>query len=122
VSDVTSFPNRELLAEAAREREITNSPEAEALRERVFEAVQAYGDFLDNKGLFFDDADYPRVKASTLVVTLAPYIGIDIRLRDGASDRVYGRGSNPDPDGRGPPDYQGRKPVRNKTILDQYCE
>jgi hypothetical protein len=35
---------------------------------------------------------------------LIPHGTIDITLKDGALDRVYGNGTNPDPYGRGPPD------------------
>jgi hypothetical protein len=46
------------------------------------------------------------MKAQALVVTFdyGKYSGIEIWLKDGAIDRVYGTGVNPDPEGLGPPD------------------
>jgi hypothetical protein len=96
------------MAEAVREREVVDSAEAEALQRAIFDAVGAYSDFLDRHGLIYDHSadDLPRLKAQALVITVDYGLDpgtIDISLKDGACDRVYGNGVNPDPDGRGPP-------------------
>lgn len=93
------------MIEAEQERAIAESPEAQSLQERIIEAVLAYGDFLTEKGVVWDDAqEPPRLKAQSLDVTVNFGDGgsISIALRDGAVDRVYGNGSNPDPFGAGP--------------------
>jgi hypothetical protein len=100
------------MAEASREREIADSREGQALREAIFKAVNAYSEFLESHGLIWeygvdpDDPNWPRMKAEALVVTLdyGKCNGIEIRLKDGALDRVYGNGTNTDPSGLGPPD------------------
>jgi hypothetical protein len=89
------------MLEAKHEREVADSPEAQALQEAIRKAVDAYWQFLEGRGVLWDDAD-ARVKASALVVT-ANAIEIDIRVRDGALNWVYGNGTNPHP-GLGPPD------------------
>jgi hypothetical protein len=107
-----SNPYRELIAEAQREREVADSPEAGALKHAAYAAVFAYSDFLDRHGLIWEWEDDPfwpgRLKASALVITLDYVEGlggeINIVLKDGAIDRVYSNGTNPDCDGRGPPD------------------
>lgn len=97
------------MAEAQREREVISTPEAHALLDRVFKAVWAYSDFLERHGLIWEhgeeDASMPRMKASSLVITY-DFGGcvLDLSLKDGALDRVYGNGTNPDPLGGGPPD------------------
>jgi hypothetical protein len=104
MTDVKEHPYRALLLEAAREREVVESPEGQVLQEAIFSAVRTYSEFLDRHDLIFDD---DRLKASALVVTLDYGIDpgtIDISLKDGATDRVYGNGFNPDPEGQGPAD------------------
>jgi hypothetical protein len=109
-NSVVPHPHHELLAEAEREREAVNSREGKALLDAVVKAVGAYSDFLDRQGLIWDhdlDPDnLPRMKATALVVTVdyGKAEQMDIVLRDGAIDRVYGNGTNPDFEGRGPPD------------------
>jgi hypothetical protein len=58
-----------------------------------------------------DAPDLPRLKARALGITLDYGLanGIDIKLKDGALDRVYGNGENPDPFGFGPPDIPHKK-------------
>jgi hypothetical protein len=98
--------------EAQHEREVAGSPEAQALQNAICEAVNAYSDFLERRGVIWefgvypDDPDWPRLKAEALVITLDYGLanGIEIILKDGALDRVYGNGSNPDPFGLGPHD------------------
>jgi hypothetical protein len=109
-SDVVSHPYRDLVAEAQHEREVADCPEAEALQIAICKAITAYSDFLEDRGVIWQDGvdpeDFPRLKAQALVVTFdyGEYDGVDIRLKDGALDRVYRNGVNPDPDGRGPRD------------------
>jgi hypothetical protein len=107
---VAKHPYHDLMAEAAREREVSDSAEAQVLQEAIFSAVRAYSDFLDRHGLIYDHDEYPdcmpRLKAQALVVTVDYGLDpgtVDISLKDGACDRVYGNGVDPDPDGRGPP-------------------
>ena len=116
MSDVVSHPHRDLMAEAKHERSVVDRPEAEKLKGAIFDAVNAYSDFLEQQGLIFEfsvdpDDDCPRLKATALVVTrhYGDHFGTtDITLKDGACDRVYGNGVNPDPYGAGPPDIPGR--------------
>jgi hypothetical protein len=95
------------MAEAQHEREVADCPEAQALQIAICKAVTAYSDFLEDRGVIWQDGvdpeDFPRLKAQALVVTFdyGEYDGVDIRLKDGALDRVYRNGVNPDPDGRG---------------------
>src|SRR5262245_25917815 len=96
---ILPHPFRDLMAEANREQEIVDSAEAQGLREAIFDAVDAYSRFLDRQGLIFsdnpDDAEGPpRLKAEALVVThdYGRATGIDIKLKDGSLDRVYGNG------------------------------
>jgi hypothetical protein len=112
-------PHHDLLAEANREREVAQSPEGQALRNALGVAAGAYWDFLDRNHLIWeDDADvesFPRIKATALVVTVTLYGTIDFKLKDGAFDRVYGNGVNPDPDGRGPTDIP-HEPRKDELI------
>jgi hypothetical protein len=103
-NNVVQHPHHDLMAEAAHERAVVDSAEAEALQKAIFDAVCAYSDFLERNGVIWGD-NY-RLKAQALVVTLDYGAGgdpVDIHLKDGACDRVYGNGVDPDPDGRGPP-------------------
>jgi hypothetical protein len=87
--------------EAKIERAVADSPEAQRLKGDIFRAVMAYVDFLNELNLIWDDSDYPRMKASALVASYD--FGrdvVEIYLKDGALDRVYGNGVNPDPEGR----------------------
>src|SRR5260370_36807662 len=102
--NIKEHPYRALLQEAAREREVVNSPEGQVLQEAIFSAVRTYSEFLDRHDLIFDD---DRLKARALVVTLDYGIDpgtIDIALKDCAIDRVYRNGVNPHPEGHGPAD------------------
>jgi hypothetical protein len=108
----------DLVAEAKREREVVDSLEAEGLKDAVFAAVLAYSAFLERNGLIWefglvpDDPNWPRLKAHALVATVD--YGLDeakIELRDGAIDRVYGNGVNPDPYGLGPPDITRKRRI-----------
>ena len=110
-------PHRDLMAEARHEREVADSVEATALQEAILKAVMAYSNFLENHGLIWefnvnpDDPDCPRMKAQALVITLDYGLcrGVDMALKGGALDRVYGNGLNPDPFGFGPPDIPHKK-------------
>jgi hypothetical protein len=106
MTDRIVHPYHDLMAEAKREREVADSPEGQALLDTIFKAVRAYSEFLERQGLIWDlTADVPRMKATALVV-IDDYNMFDQRvtLKDGAVDRVYGNGTNPDFLGRGPPD------------------
>ena len=118
--NIVKHPHHDLVAEAKREREVVESSEGQALLTALMDAARAYWDFLERNDIIFeDDADveyacgldgsaadvsvWPRVKATALVVTVT-LCGTNVTLKDGAIDRVYGNGVNPDPDGRGPAD------------------
>ena len=121
--NIVQHPHRDLMAEAKHERSVVDSPEAEKLKGALFDAGIAYSDFLKQQGLIFEfsadpDDDCLRLKASALVVTREygdPYGTTDITLKDGACDRVYGNGVNPDPYGAGPPDIPGRPDRDDET-------
>ena len=87
----------------ARTKEAIGLQEAQALQDAIFNAVRAYSDFLERHGLIwgYGHPDDPlRLKAQALVVTLDYGDGnnaIDITLKDGALDRLYGDGVDPDP-------------------------
>ena len=106
---IVSHPHRGLMAEAQHEREVVDSPEGQAQLDAVFKAVHAYSEFLDRHGVIWEDdvGDWPRLKAQALVITVDYGRGagdIVVGLKDGAINRVYGNGTNPDPRGLGPPD------------------
>ena len=130
--NIVKHPHHDLLAEANREREVSESPEAEALLDALMDAARAYWDFLERNHLIYEDdtnveyacrldgsaADVPvspRVKATALVVTVTLCGTTDVTLKDGALDRIYGNGQNPDPDGRGPADIP-HKPRKDELI------
>jgi hypothetical protein len=101
---IMAHPQRDLVAEANREREIVYSREGHALQEAIEEAVNAYSQFLEDHGLIWEygpDDPWPRLKVEglALVVTFDydKSDGIEICLKNGALDRVYGNGVNPDP-------------------------
>jgi hypothetical protein len=109
---IVPHPYRELLAEAQREREVVDGPEGQALLNAVFDAVGAYSDFLERHGLIWEDSpdDLPRLKAQALVITVDyGRVYTNVTLKDGAIDRVYGNGTNPDIEGRGPPDIPHKR-------------
>jgi hypothetical protein len=105
--NVMPHPKRALMIEATFEKEIAESPEAKPLQDAIIRAVQDYSDFLERHGLIWEDRPTDadpfnmRLKAQALVVTLNYGEGdiLDIELKDGALDRVYGDGVNPDPYG-----------------------
>jgi hypothetical protein len=61
-------------------------------------------------GVHPDDPGPARLKAQALVITqdYGQANGIEIFLKDGGLDRVYGNGVNPDPYGCGPCDIPHR--------------
>ena len=104
--NIIKHPHQDLMAEAKREREVAESPESQALLNALMDAAGAYWDFLDRNDLiseFTADGEVP-IKASALVVTVTLDRTIDVTLKDGACDRVYGNGQNPDPCNAGPGD------------------
>jgi hypothetical protein len=118
LTTLVTHPHRDLMLEAQREREIADSPEGRTLRPAITKAMFAYSDFIQHEGVIWDDEDddpddpdyrgYPRLKAQALiaVVDFGKDAGtsVNIFIKDGALDRVYGNGTNPDPDGLGPAD------------------
>ena len=104
--NIIKHPHHDLMTEAKREREAAESPEGQALLNSLMDAAQAYWDFLDRSDLIFEfnADDEVRIKASALVVTVTLDGTIDVTLKDGACDRVYGNGQNPDPWNAGPGD------------------
>jgi hypothetical protein len=105
MSNVIEHPAAALMTEVNAERVIADSPEAEALQNAIFAAVQAYCDYLDRHGLFYD-FDRNLLRASGLHVTYDLIGTMEIVLKDGAIDRCYGNGEDPDPFGG------GRNPTR----------
>jgi hypothetical protein len=87
-----------LMAEAKREREVVDTAEAQALMAAIFRAVSTYRDYLDCHGLFYDD-DRELMLASGLRVTCDINGEMEIILKDGPIDRLYGDGEDPDPFG-----------------------
>jgi hypothetical protein len=110
--NIVKHPHHDLLAEAKREREVVESPEGQARLTALMDAARAYWDFLERNHLIYED---DRVKATALVVTVTPCGTTDVTLKDGALDRVYGNGQNPDPDDRGPADIP-HKPREDELI------
>ena len=106
--NIVPHPHRDLMAEAEHEREVADSPEAQALQADIYKAVMAYSDFLEREGVIWQfgvtDPDFPGMKARALVITFdyGKYSGIEIYLKDGAIDPVYGNGVNADPEGLAP--------------------
>ena len=115
--NVVSHPHRDLMAEAKREREVADSAEGQILQQAICKAVNAYSEFLEREGVIWQfgvdpaDPNWPRMKAQALVITLdyGRCSGIEIQLKDGALDRAYGNGLNPDPAGFGPPDIPHKR-------------
>jgi hypothetical protein len=111
--NIVQHPHRDLMAEAEYERRVADSAEAEKLKKAIFDAVGAYSQFLEERGVIWGGGPDPRMKVSALVVTVDYGREFtDITLKDGALDRVYGNGVNPDPYGAGPPDIP--KPRRDE--------
>ena len=106
--NVVDHPAAALMTEVDAEWAIVTTPEAEALQQAICDAVGAYYEYLDRRGLFYD-ADRDLVKGSGLYV-IGDMIGdIEIFLKDGPMDRRYGQGKDPDPFG----------PGRNPTWIDK---
>ncbi len=115
-TNLVSHPYRDLMSEAKQEREVADSPEADALKDDIVRAIVAYSDYLDRNGLIWEETPSGiRMKASALVVTLDYGRGdqIGITLKDGPLDRVYGTGFNPDPEGQGPADIRHKPRIED---------
>jgi hypothetical protein len=97
---VVDHPAAALMTEVEAERAIVTTPEADALRAAIFDAVRAYYEYLNRRGLFYD-ADRDLVKASALYVICDMIGDMEIILKDGPIDRRYGQGKDPDPFGQG---------------------
>ena len=52
--NVVLHPHRDLMAEAKREREVADSPEAQALQADIYKAVNAYSEFLEREGVIWE--------------------------------------------------------------------
>jgi hypothetical protein len=100
MSNVVNHPATALMTEVKVERDIADTPEAQALQEAIFTAVRAYCDHLDRHGLFYD-AERELVRASGLHVICNICGDVDMILKDGPVDRRYGDGEDPDPFGTG---------------------
>ena len=101
--NVIPHPRRAVMIEAVIERQVADSPEGVALQEAIFKAIEDYAKFLDRHGLIYD-ADKELLKASALIATKdfgSANQAVVITLRDGAIDRAYNGGSDPDPWGSG---------------------
>jgi hypothetical protein len=81
--NVVALPNVELMRAVEAERRAVSTPEAEGLRERIRQSVEAYWDHLDRCGLMDDYANFPSLQVG--------YNGhvFEIVLRGGALDRRY---------------------------------
>ena len=55
--NIVQHPHRDLMAEAKHERGIVDSPEAEKLKGAIFDAVAAYSDFLEERGVIWGRPD-----------------------------------------------------------------
>jgi hypothetical protein len=49
-NNIVPLPNLDLMAEAEKERAIVETPEAKALKEAIFKAMQAYMAYLEKHG------------------------------------------------------------------------
>jgi hypothetical protein len=76
-NNVVPHPHRDLMAEAEHERKVADSREAQALQQKIYKAVDAYWQFLEDRGVLWED---DRLKASALVVTL-DHSGIETRVQ-----------------------------------------
>jgi hypothetical protein len=97
--NVVNHPASELMNEVQAERAIAETQEANALQMEICKAVAAYYDYLDRQGLIYD-GERDLMRASALHV-IYDVLGCEIILKDGAIDRRYGNGEDPDPEGRG---------------------
>ena len=114
MTNVVMHPYHELKAEAEREAAVADSPEGRALTKAIMDAMLAYSEFLDHNGVIWEDGcdpeepDWSRLKVEALVATIDYGLdagsSVEVKLKDGACDRVYGNGVNPDPNGLGPSD------------------
>ena len=100
MDNVINHPAAALMAEVKAENAIADAPEAQALQEAIFKAVSDYYNHLYRHGLFFDN-ERELVRASALHVVCDMCGNIEIELKDGAIDRRYGNGEDPDPESRG---------------------
>jgi hypothetical protein len=53
--NIVKHPHHDLLAKANREREVSESPEAEALLDALMDAARAYWDFLERNHLIYEN-------------------------------------------------------------------
>ena len=100
MKNVVDNPAEALMVEVDAEFAIVTTPEAEALQQAICDAVRAYYEYLDHRGLFYD-VDRDLVKASALYVICDMIGDIEIFLKDGPAERRYRQGKDPDPFGSG---------------------
>jgi hypothetical protein len=97
--NVVDHPAACLMAEVQAERTIRDTLEARSLQVEIHKALEAYWEYLDRHGLIYDDErDLMRASALHVIYNDA---GSEIILKDGAIDRRYGNGEDPDLDCRG---------------------
>jgi argininosuccinate synthase len=96
MDEAQHIPPGSLMAEVAAEERIIGTKEAQALQHNILTAVNAYYEYLNQNGLFFDH-ERELLRASALIVTCDMNGEIKIVLKDGAIDRGYGTGGDPDP-------------------------
>ncbi len=99
MSIIAHHPLSALMTEVKSESAIADTPEAQVLQQAIYEAVEAYYNYLDRSGLIYDH-DRDLLRASGLHVIRNLCGGIEIVLKDGALDRRYGDGEDPDPECR----------------------
>jgi hypothetical protein len=87
----------DLIIQAQKEQAIIHTPEADALQEAIYNALDAYFQYLDRNGLISSDDKPSKAKASGLVATRDLVGTYDVYLKDGPSHRLYGTGQDPWP-------------------------
>jgi hypothetical protein len=100
MSNVVKHPAAAIMTEVEAEHAVAETPEAQALQEAICKAISAYWDYLERRGLIYDDKR-DLMRASALHITYDGWSGWEFVLKDGAIDRRYGKGEDPDPDYRG---------------------
>lgn len=93
--NVVDYTAAALMREVETERSVAARPEATALIENVCRSISDYWDYLDRHGLIYD-GKRDLMRASALHVIFDGY-GWDIVLKNGAIDRQFNGGEDPDP-------------------------
>ena len=103
MSSVVDHPAAALMREVEAERAIAETPEADALMDKVCRAISDYWNYLDRQGFIYDEKRN-LMRASALHV-IYDVLGCEFILKDGAIDHRYNGGEDPDPF------YQGLNPT-----------